>query len=158
MKMKPLPKYFFPVFRAAIGTLFIYTGYIKLLEPAANFAGAILSYQIVDLRTANQIALVLPWIELAAGSFFLLGLWLEPARRVLWGMNLIFIAAISSALLQKIPIRDCGCFGEGSHPMPVQVTLILDLVIFIVFLFWEFGKEGRDYLSLDRWLKNSAKG
>ena len=139
----------FPALRLAIGGLFIFSGYSKLMGSSANFAGVILTYQIVDLRTASVLASALPWVQFIAGVFFILGLWFRPSLWVLWGMNAVFTGAIASTLARGIRLADCGCFGEVGHAVPVEATLALDLVIFFVFLWMnanaeEAGKPGLD--------------
>ena len=144
----------FVFLRVLIGSLFIYSGYIKLMEPAANFTAAILGYQIVDARTASSMAVAVPWAEVVAGVFFLAGLWTGPALFLLWGLNAVFTAAICSALMRHLPIQNCGCFGEGAHAVPIQTTLALDGALFFVFLVMSLALEETSAVSLDRALKD----
>lgn len=145
--------WFFLFLRIVIGGLFIYSGYSKLLQPSANFAGAILSYQIVGAREASWLAIALPWGELVAGVFFVLGLWLRPALFFLWSLNSIFIIAITSALMRKLPIESCGCFGEGAKALPLWATLVLDGILFFIFLGMSWAYQKARQISLDRWLE-----
>ena len=154
--MKKLPIYFF-ILRLCVGALFVYSGYSKLMEPSANFIGAILGYQIVDARTASWLAVVLPWTEFVAGVFFILGIWFQTALYALWSLNLVFLAAISSALIRHIPIKDCGCFGEGAHAFPIQATLALDILLFAVFFWMNRNKGSAAGLSLDRWFLGGGR-
>ena len=136
--------------RVITGILFIYSGYSKLMAPRADFIGAILGYQIVGAQTASWMAAIFPWIELVAGVFFILGLWTRPALWVLWGLNAMFMVAILSALLRRIPLENCGCFGEGAKALPVQATLALDVFLFFVFFWMNRKKEEASYFSFDR--------
>src|SRR5206468_3013236 len=117
----------FLVLRLAIGALFVYSGWDKLMEPGSNFMAAILGYRMVDVRTASWLAAALPWAELITGVFFMLGIWLRPSLFVLWGLNGMFLTAIFSAFIRRIPIQNCGCFGEGAQGLPIQATLMLDV-------------------------------
>ena len=135
--------------RLAIGSLFIYSGFSKLVEPSSNFAGSILGYEIVSAQTAWWMAIILPWLELVAGAFFVLGLWLKLSLYVLWGFNVMFLFAISSALLRGIALKDCGCFGEGALNLPIQGTLGLDVLLFLIFFFMSRKGAGEEVFSLD---------
>lgn len=148
--MKKLP-FLFLILRCLIGALFIYSGYSNLVTPHSNFVGVILTYKIVDARTASWIALTLPWTEFIAGVFFILGIWFRASLFVLWGFSAVFITAISSALLRGIPLKDCGCFGEGMH-VPPQATLAMDIILFLIFFWMYRKKEEAGRLGLDRFL------
>ncbi len=139
--------------RLAIGGLFIFSGYSKLMGSSANFTGVILTYQIVDARTAALAAAVLPWTQFIAGVFFVLGLWLKPSMYVLWAHNAIFTAAIASTLIRGIALADCGCFGEAGHAIPVQATLALDVMIFLIFCWMNMRSAESKATALDRVLK-----
>ena len=151
--MKKNPPFLF-LLRAAIGCLFIFAGYSKLMAPASSFTGVILGYQLVSIRIASLLAVAFPWTELIAGVFFALGLWLRPSFFILWSLNVMFLVAIVFALIRGIPIHDCGCFGEGSGApaLPIQATLGLDMALFFVFLWMNSKKEQVKYLSLDCFL------
>ena len=140
----------FFVLRLVVGGLFVYSGYSKLMEPVSNFTGAILGYQLVGVRAASWMAAALPWVELVAGVFFIVGLWFGPALMALWGMNTVFLAAILSTFARHIPLANCGCFGEGAHAMPVQATLALDALLFLIFLAMSRKREKAAYFGLDR--------
>lgn len=150
--MKPAPLAALAL-RVAVGAIFMYSGWTKLMEPSSNFAGVILGYRIVDLRTAIFISTALPWFEWAAGAFLALGLWTRQSLAALGGLCLVFFGAIVSTYIRKIPLQDCGCFGQGPHTMPLWGTLILDAVLITVIscLFWK--KEASSRYGLDRLLK-----
>ncbi len=152
-KKVKMPAWTFFALRLVIGGLFVFSGYSKLMGSSANFAGVILTYQIVDLRTAAVMASVLPWVQFIAGVFFILGLWFRPSLWVLWGMNAVFTGAIASTLVRGIRLADCGCFGEVGHAVPVEATLALDIVIFFVFLWMNANVEEAGSPGLDRRLK-----
>ena len=143
----------FFILRLVVGGLFVYSGYSKLMEPVSNFTGAILGYKLVGVRAAAWAAAVLPWAELVAGVFFMLGLWFRAALGVLWGMNAVFLAAILSTFVRHIPLADCGCFGEGAHAMPMGAILILDVFLFLIFLAMSRKREEAAHVGLDRFFR-----
>lgn len=94
-------------------------------------------------------ARVLPWIELLAGLFLVLGLWLEIALSVIWLMLLTFILIVAQAIWRNLPLSDCGCFSElFSFPLPV--ILLLDSSMLILVSLLRRFKEKTSRLSLDR--------
>ena len=132
--MKPL-SIFALVLRAALGAVFIVSGFQKLISPSVNFAAVIESYQIVQGPLAQLFAQFMPWVEFLAGLFFLLGLWTRVSLALLWSMNTLFIGVLSSALVRKLDIGQCGCFGKAVTFTPQQM-LGLDIVFW--FLFFSF--------------------
>ena len=143
--------FLFLILRFMIGALFVYSGYTHLVGSQYNFISAILSYRIVDARTAVWMAATLPWAEFIAGVFFILGIWFRAALFTLWSFSAVFMAAILSTFIRHIPLKDCGCFGEGVH-IPVQATLALDIILFLAFLWMYRKRREAGHLGLDRFL------
>jgi hypothetical protein len=112
----------FVIPRVILGGIFIVSGYQKLMEGSAVFAAVIRGYEIVGGPIAEGMAAGLPWVELVLGVFLVLGLWRRTAILGLWAFNMAFIAALLSAIVRKIPLENCGCFGNGSgvHFTPIQ--------------------------------------
>src|SRR5262245_30475370 len=102
----------FPVLRVLIGLMFIVSGGEKLIWPYQNFLYVIQGYQLLPASAAMAAARVFPWVEFLVGVFLALGLWVPLALRAAAGMFTLFILIISQALLRKIPLGECGCFGE----------------------------------------------
>ncbi len=150
MKKTPLVCF---LFRVAIGGLFVYSGFSKLMEPLSNFVGVILGYLIIGPRLAFWAAQVLPWAELLAGTFFLLGLWTRQSLAVIALMCAVFFAAILSTYWRGIPLHDCGCFGNGAQALPLWTTLALDglMLLGLSWMYWK--KDETLFLSLDKSLK-----
>jgi hypothetical protein len=119
--------------RLALGAVFVVSGYSKLMRTPEDFAAVILSYKLVGGHAAIWMARILPWAELIAGAFFVTGLWLKQSLAALWLMNTAFIFALTSVLIRKIPIGDCGCFGEGIAPLAPSQTLAIDIVLCAIF-------------------------
>ena len=69
---------------------------------------------------------------MVAGVLLVIGLWARTAALMCFGMNIMFIAAIVTALHRGLDIS-CGCFGGGADASKLsQATLWRDLL----FLFW----------------------
>ena len=121
--------------RLFVGITFIYASFYKLLEPA-TFARSIWYYHLVPGELLNLMALILPMLELLTGLAIILGIWYRGA--VLWTtlMNIMFIAALLSAVARGIDI-DCGCFKAGkasSESALKAVWFDLGLMVAIVWL------------------------
>ena len=97
----------FILFRLLVGFIFIYAALEKISNPA-DFAGAIDNYRLLPVSLINLPAIVLPWLELFAGIFLILGFYLRGSSLILFGLLCLFTAAISISLIRGIDIS-CGC-------------------------------------------------
>lgn len=107
------------------------SGYFKLIQPYQNFAVTIEVYDLLNPSTTQLVAQVLPWIEVFTGVFLIAGIWIKLSLISAWLMFLTFIAVVGQALVRKIPIHSCGCFGDGIHLSPWMV-LAVDSLVWVV--------------------------
>ena len=113
--------------RVYIGGIFLFACFHKILDPG-DFALSIASYQFLPLGVINIFAVALPWVELAAGLGMIIGFRTRENSLLIAGMLLVFIVAISSALLRDLVIS-CGCFASSSAESEMsRATLIRDVV------------------------------
>ncbi len=147
----------FSLARIAVGAVFVVSGFMKLMEPYQNFLAVIYSYKMVAGEPAKLLAILLPWVEFLGGVFLVAGLWTRAAVGALWALNHLFLAAIISAVLRKLPIHECGCFGNSSVSLPLGKVLVLDIGLWFVFALLFFRSEDILFLSLDRRLKSLDK-
>lgn len=112
MKKIPASKMVSLVLRLALGSVFVYAGALKLLDPA-GFAQAIDAYGLVDWGTAKFLARALPVIEIASGAGLILGI--RGALGLVVAQLLVFLAVTAYALHMGLDV-DCGCFGPASGP------------------------------------------
>lgn len=91
----------------ALGGIFIYVGYLKISHPY-EFAEAVLAYQMLPVALVGVVAVVLPWLEVAAGMFLAVGLKPRSCLIILGLLTAAFflVMAITAARGLKI---DCGC-------------------------------------------------
>jgi len=122
---------FFVIGRILIGCLFIVSGFEKLIGPYQNFLYVVQSYEFLPTLLEEMVARTLPWIELFLGVFLVVGLWLKWALRSIWVVIFLFILIVSQALLRKLPIDECGCFG-GLISLPLYAVLIFDSMLFLL--------------------------
>ena len=148
--MKPAAWFFLSV-RALLGIVFIVSGFQKLTSPAANFAADIEKFELLHGPLVLLTAQILPWLEFVAGVLFILGLWTTISGLLLWALNTGFVLLLSSSLIRKLPIEQCGCFGEAIH-LSVPQMLALDCTFWVLFLVF-FAFHGPEKApSLDKQL------
>lgn len=108
----------------AIGLVFVVSGFEKLIGPYQNFQFVIEQYQIANSQQAALIAQVLPWIELIAGAFFALGLHTRVSGAAVIAMSGVFFGVVGQALVRRLPMDECGCFGDlVSIPLPAVLAM-----------------------------------
>jgi putative oxidoreductase len=105
-------RFFILIARLFIGAMFIYASVHKILDPM-DFAVSIRNYLIIPPAWSNMVALTLPWVELGAGTFLILGIQARPSALLTTGMLAVFLAAIIRAYAIGLDI-DCGCFSSGT--------------------------------------------
>lgn len=101
--------------RLLLGVIFIQFALSKIMRPAV-FALNVVDYGMMPAWGVNLWALVLPWAELVAGLFLILGIRTRAAATQIGAMNIIFIVGLVNALHYGLPIN-CGCVGEAGEPV-----------------------------------------
>lgn len=122
----PIP---FTLLRLAMGMVFIYASYDKILHPEA-FAKAVFNYQILPDMAVNIVALILPWLELLLGLFLVAGIWLPGATVISTSLMALFIGALVFNQVRGLDIH-CGCFSTETTQGPAGIwTIIRDISFF----------------------------
>ncbi len=120
--------------RLVIGVTFIVASYHKILHPDA-FAQSVYYYHMVPSSLLHIFALYLPWLELVAGVFLIVG-WKARGAAVLTAlMTLAFIIGLWSALVRDLDIS-CGCFGTDEGHSVGMSLLIRDIIMFLALGFY----------------------
>src|SRR3989338_4742956 len=130
--MKPA-SFLLLLIRTALGTVFVVSGFQKLWGSWENFAAVIEKFEIIRGLPVTVLAQALPWVEFLAGVFLILGLRTHLSLFVLWVMNTAFIGILASAIARKLPIEECGCFGEALS-LSLPKMLAVDISLWILFL------------------------
>jgi putative oxidoreductase len=107
--------YLSAICRIILGVIFIDFALSKIMRPAV-FALNVVDYDMMPSWGVNLWALVLPWAELVAGLFLILGIRTRASASVIGVMNIIFIAGLVKVIVQGLPIT-CGCVGEAGEPV-----------------------------------------
>lgn len=139
--------------RVMVGFVLIYSGYIKITEPLESFISSILSYKVVNETVAYYSALILPWIEVYIGILLVFGLFTKFVLRLSFVLFSFFEILLLQAIIRKLEILDCGCFGS-KHSNPVGVEFALNLIwLFFIYMAYKYS----DKISIDRFIENRYK-
>jgi putative oxidoreductase len=128
------------VFRVVLGGLFVYAGVVKITDPL-DFAQDIRNYRLVGQTLSFIVAIVLPWLEILAGAFLVLGVWKRGAALVITGLLVFFIVLTLVTMARGLDV-DCGCFGSLSRKSGWSVVLE-DLAMLYLGLCLLFARAGR---------------
>lgn len=107
--------------RILVGGIFLLAGITKVGSPGL-FADAIRAYHLLPGSLVLPFALILPWIELLAAAYLLLGFLTRIGAALCALMLVMFIYALLDSLVTGNINHTCGCFGEnGANPI---ITLL----------------------------------
>ncbi len=124
--------------RLVLGGIFIYTSYPKLLRPD-EFARLVYGYRIIHADMIDLVGVTMPWIELVAGVFLVIGIIPRSSALVIAGMLGMFIAAGFLALMRGLEI-ECGCFfpfmGDNKLGWDLLVRDAIMLLLALQVLIW----------------------
>ena len=115
--------------RILIGGILIYSSVNKIVDPG-GFARAIDNYHLIPFGLENSMAIVLPWLELIIGICLIFGLFIDGAAFLVIVIMVIFIVAITYAILSGYNI-ECGCGLKPGELVGVQ-KIIEDLTYLIL--------------------------
>lgn len=154
--------------RVALGSLMLLSGYMKLGGPAFtlgelhvaplqpfDFMASIRAFKLgLPEGLVAFLGHVIPWTELLAGLFVLIGLWTRSAALLVATLMVVFAGGITSLLLRGYTDVKCPCFGAlglfcGDRPMGV-CHLIRNTGFFTaaaVLMYMGHGRFGIDGLA-----------
>ena len=108
--------------RVILGVILIYASIDKIVHPA-EFAKAIGNYNVLPFGLENLLGIVLPILELLVGICLVFGIMLDGSAIIAAGMMIVFIIALSQAMIRGIDIN-CGCFKvtveNGGHQVGIR--------------------------------------
>ncbi len=96
------------VLRIILGTILFFAGIAKLADFSA-FVTAVVSYQLLPAALVKPISYLLVSAEITLGIALSIGYFSRGAGILASFLFLIFAAALTNVLLQKLPVTDCGC-------------------------------------------------
>ena len=117
--------------RLILAGVFLYSGYIKLQNPW-QFAGVLTGYQLFPDVLIGPIADYFPWVEIALGLLFLIGLKIRYVAAVATALLLFFIVILTITNIRGLD-ANCGCFSFDDKISPM--TIARDSLILIPALY-----------------------
>lgn len=113
--------------RWILGLTFIYASYNKILFPA-DFAKIIYGYDLFPNALINLIAIILPFLELAAALALIIGVYPRSAVTIVNVLLVAFIILLSINLIRGHEFN-CGCFKlqDSENNVSSQTTVIRDI-------------------------------
>lgn len=132
--------------RFFVGGLFIFSGLIKLNDPAGTeikmheyfevFANDFGSFFSLFIPYAMEIGFIMVVLEIVLGVALLINYRMKITTRVLFVLLLFFtFLTFYSAFFNKV--TDCGCFGDAIKLTPWQsFTKDVILMVFVMHLVW----------------------
>lgn len=143
-------KFLYLALQFILGGVFVVYGAAKIYDPAA-FASDIGNYRLLPHELINLFAIILPWIELAAGLMLILGIWVRASAAVIAAMAIMFLIAIGQAWARGLDIR-CGCLGTvDARRVGLRAMLEDSVYLAIALWLWWHAKE------IARWSKTGEK-
>jgi uncharacterized membrane protein YphA (DoxX/SURF4 family) len=134
------------VLRLVVGGVLIWAGLAKVSEPAL-FAVTVRAYNLLPVAFINGFAVVVPWMEIAAGVCLLAGFWSRSAALAALALLSSFGVAIAINIYRGANL-DCGCFGLDGTRGSLNAALVQDLLLIGCSLVLLFVRNMP--LSLDR--------
>jgi len=105
--------------RIIVGGIFLYTGVAHLKYPF-GFEEEVLKYNLLPHFIIPLFAQIMPWLEVLAGSLFLLNLLPVVSGSILASLLLTYIGAIGINLLRGVSFDECGCVAGFIFPTEVE--------------------------------------
>jgi uncharacterized membrane protein YphA (DoxX/SURF4 family) len=143
--------------RLGLACIFIYAGFIKLLDPRA-FAHAIAQYDLIPEMLLPLVAVGLPALELLAGAGLIFEV--RGSLTIIAILLLTFLVILGYAIWQNLDI-DCGCFTteELAAQDGVITAFRRDLIMIgaTLFLYWRRRSRAPQNLWIEK-LKILLKG
>lgn len=121
-------KIFVVILRIVLGAILIYASMDKMAN-IPDFAKVIHNYKLIPVSTENLLAIFLPWLEFITGLLLIVGKFEKGSLFIYNFILIIFIIALSQALIRGLDIN-CGCFSvKPSSTSEVWLRIIEDLVM-----------------------------
>lgn len=100
--------------RVVLGCWFVYSGGLLIFGPGLDrFTYDVGNYKLLTPPWDAVLAYTLPWLELIAGLFLMLGIYRKGAILTIAGLVVVFAIGIGWAWKQGLDIS-CGCHGDST--------------------------------------------
>jgi uncharacterized membrane protein YphA (DoxX/SURF4 family) len=116
--------------RVVLGTVFVFAGFIKLIDPKA-FAVSISQYDIVPQILLAPVAIGMPTLELLAGLGLIMNI--RGSLTVIFSLLLLFVSVLGYGILNNLNV-DCGCFSEEDTKSfnSLRIAFYRDIIMILI--------------------------
>lgn len=118
--------------RLVVGGTFIVSGTLKLIMPIENFEAAIRGFHVAPEMLERPIAFLLPWMELFAGTFCLVGLFTRASAFLIAALLVMFMGLMLWAKAKGIDMQACGCFGNWDLAKTPETIVIRNAFLMLL--------------------------
>ena len=123
-------KYFLLVLRLVVGGFFVFASIDKLMNQE-EFAKAIYNYKFLPSVFINIFAIIIPYMELIAGSLLILGIYKRGSSFLISFLLIIFLISLGQAYARGLDIN-CACFSLESSGQKSDILLRIIEDIFLL--------------------------
>ena len=152
-RLLPVSTWLSFLIRLGLGSVFIYAGTLKLLDPKA-FARTISRYDLIPDSILPVAAIGLPVLELLAGIGVILAI--RGSLSVMLSLLALFTAVLWYGILSNLNV-DCGCFsGEDLKSQAgLWQAFYRDLIMMgaAIFLYFSQWIQSSRKVALPLWTK-----
>lgn len=95
----------------ATGVVFAFAGLSKIGD-MSTFAIQVHNFRLAPIALENLIAMLLPWVEVVAGTALIFNLRSRAAAWICAALMIVFTFGIAQAAARGLDF-ECGCFGKA---------------------------------------------
>lgn len=117
--------------RMALGGVFLLASIGKVSD-ISSFQKSVESYNMLPLFITPIFSFLLAWSELVVGIYLIFGLFVKQTTYVTIILLIIFMIAISYALITSQPVSGCGCFGTFVRETISWIDIVRDLLFILL--------------------------
>jgi uncharacterized membrane protein YphA (DoxX/SURF4 family) len=116
------------VFKVLLGLLFVISSISKIQNPA-KFMDSIEAYKLLPSIFIHPMAIIIPWMQIVCGLFFIFDIYAQSSALILSGLLLVYTVAIAQAFARGMSM-DFGCFDliEGLEDKVGWKSIIRDII------------------------------
>ena len=130
MNKETILNYAIAITRIYLALVFILSGLDKIND-LTTFSQSIENYKILPIFIVNIVAIFIPWLELVAGGFLLLGICIKENSTIILTLIVVFTLGIISAIMRNLDI-DCGCQGTFDGQKVGFLKIIENIALIVI--------------------------
>lgn len=142
--------------RLVVGGVYVLFGYAKAIQPHEVFYTSIREYQLLPEAIVPFFGSTLIYVELIIGALFVLGLFTRFAAWGITGTLMMFMAALTQAIIRGLDMPNCGCAGDLVHLGNTPVEVLLRNIALFIPMLWFLRSKVRSAFALDTLLESSS--